>query len=118
MRHFCHLVVLVLVFNALQVSAQYDDEPKTIKLKKESNLSKAQFDNTQMRLFCVDRFGNARDNQILAFTLHVKTKKGVRSFRGGSNDLTGEMTSYLDKLKDAAKIFFTDITALNEGDHT
>ena len=117
MLRFSSLLACFLAFSSLPVFAQYDDEPKTIKLKKESNLAKAQFDNTEMRLFVIDRFGNVRDNEILAYTLTVKTKKGVQSFRGGSNALTGEMISYLKKQKDAAKIFFTDITALDETEH-
>jgi hypothetical protein len=111
------LLVISLFFSSVRLSAQSDDEPKTIRIKRESNLAKAQFDNTEMRLFVIDRFGNPRDNEILAYTLHVKTKKGVRAFKGGSNALTGEMINFLNKQKEAAKIFFTDITALDEMEH-
>jgi hypothetical protein len=116
MLRLSSLLVFFMVCSSARLLAQ-DDEPKTIRVRKESNLAKAQFDNTEMRLFVIDRFGNPRDNEILAYTLHVKTKRGVQAFKGGSNALTGEMISYLKKQKEASKIFFTDITALDEFEH-
>jgi hypothetical protein len=110
-------ILLFLLLSTLDLCAQYEDEPKTIHLKKESTISKAQFDNNDLRLFVIDKYGNPRDNEILAYTLHVKTRKGVAAFRGASNALTGEMINYLKKQKEAAKLFFTDITVLDEFGH-
>jgi hypothetical protein len=50
-------------------------ESETIKFKKESNLVKVVLDNTEPKLFVVDRFGNPRENRILSYKLYVKTKK-------------------------------------------
>ena len=92
-------------------------EPETIRFKKESNLVKAVFDNTDPKLFAVDRFGNPRENRILSYKLYVKTKKETKQFEGSSNTLSGEMLNYLNKLKSATKIFFTEITVEDEAGH-
>lgn len=112
---------LILCCLALSVagftSSAQSQEPRTIRVKRESQLVKAQFDNTELRLFAVDRFGNMRDNRIVGYTLYVKGKKGTEAFRGFSNDLTGEMVTYLNKQKVAVKIFFTEITVLDDQEH-
>jgi hypothetical protein len=89
----------------------YSQEPQTIRFKKESNLSKAVFDNTEARLMVVDRFGNPVDNKIASFKLYVKTKGETKLFLGYTNDLTPEMNAFLNKQKRAVKIFFTEISA-------
>src|SRR5690606_7139264 len=94
-----------------------NDAPATIRVRKESNLSKAVLDNTENRLFVVDRFGNPRENEIVAYELTVKSKRETRRFTGYSNALTREMIGYLNKQKSSTKIFFTGIVAKDEGDH-
>jgi len=96
------------------VSAQ---EPQTIKVKKESNLVKAVFDNTESRLFTVDRFGNPRENKILSYKLYVKGKRETKEFTGYGNKLSGEMINYLNKQTSATKIFFTEISAEDDDEH-
>jgi len=92
-------------------------EPKTIKIKKESNLSKAVLDNTENKLVVMDRFGNPRENRIVSYKLYVKSKKETKEFQGYSNNLTPEMVNYLNKLSSASKIFFTEINAMDENEH-
>jgi hypothetical protein len=110
------LFLAVLLLPAGTAMAQ-DDGPRTIRIKKESNLAKAQFDNTQLRLFAIDRFGNPKENRIVSYNLYVKTKKSTQSFRGVDNSLTPDMVRCLNKQKETVKIFFTDIVALDVGDH-
>lgn len=95
----------------------FAQEPETIKFKKESNLVKAVFDNTDPRLFVVDRFGNPRENRVISYKLYVKAKKETKKFEGYSNDLSGEMLNYLNKLPKATKIFFTEITVEDDNGH-
>lgn len=102
---------------ALPAAGQADEAPRTIRIKKESDLVKAQFDNTELRLFVIDRFGNPRDNEIVSYTLWVKgKKKGAQPFKGSSNALSPEMIRFLTKQKEAAKIFFTGIIAVDENE--
>lgn len=94
-----------------------DQEPQTIRIKKESNLAKAVFDPTDPKLVVVDRFGNPRENRILSYRLYVKGRKETKEFRGYSNRLNAEMIHYLDKQKSATKIFFTEVSAEDENGH-
>jgi len=110
-KSFC---ILLLCFTSGKFLAQ---EPQTIHIKKESNLTKVVFDNTETRLFVVDRFGNPRENKILSYKLYVKAKRETKEFRGYSNSLTTEMIKYLNKQSSATKIFFTEISAQDDEEH-
>src|SRR4051812_28745675 len=110
------LIFCMFLFMCSAMEAQ-DDEPKTIRVKKESNLSKAVFDNTSLKLVVMDKYGNPRENQVLSYKFYVKTKKETREFTGYSNSLSGEMMNYLNKQKKAAKIFFTEIQAKDDNGH-
>lgn len=92
-------------------------EPATIRIKKESDLQKAVFDNTEYRLFAVDRFGNPQENEILQYVLTVKTARDARNFQGYGNKLSPDMVKYLRQQKTAAKIFFTSISAKDDNGH-
>lgn len=93
------------------------EEPQVIKIKKESNLVKAVFDNTDLRLITIDRFGNPKENKIVSYTLYVKLKKETKVFNGFNNALNGEMINFLNKLNSATKIFFTEINAEDDDKH-
>ena len=103
---FKKYIFVLLVVNCFLINGQ---EPKTIKVRKESDLVKAYFDPSEMKLMAIDRFGNPRDNQIASFKLYVKTKRDGKAFESFNGQLNAEMIGYLNKLKDAAKIFFTNI---------
>ncbi len=92
-------------------------QPNVIKVKKESDLVKAEFDNTELRLTVFDRFGNPKENQIASYKLWIKDKSDTKSFVGFSNSLSPEMIKELNKLKKASKIFFTDIQAKEDDEH-
>jgi hypothetical protein len=109
-----YLIVLCFFLTYGSAEAQ---EPNVIKIKKESNLVKAVFDNVDLRLMAVDRFGNPRDNQIVSYKLWIKGKGDAKGYQGFSNNLTPEMIKELNKLKKAAKIFFTEIQVKDESDH-
>ena len=95
----------------------YAQEPGVIKVKKESNLVKAIFDNVDLKLMAVDRFGNPRDNQITSYKLWIKGKGDAKMFVGYSNSLSPEIIKELNKLKKAAKIFFTEIQVKDDNEH-
>ena len=92
-------------------------EPQKIKVRKESNLVKAVFDNTELKLMVVDRFGNPTENRIVKYKLYVKSKNETKEFSGYTNALSNDMVNYLHKLKKASKIFFTEITAEEDNAH-
>lgn len=94
-----------------------EEEPRTIKIKKESNLAKVVFDNTELRLMVVDRFGNPKDNKIAAYKLYVKGRKETEAFSGYSNQLNSEMINCLKKQNKATKIFFTGISVQDDDGH-
>jgi hypothetical protein len=109
------IALAILVFPLAAFSQQ--DEPRTIRFKKESNLAKAVFDNTRLQLVVMDKYGNPRDNRVLSYKLYVKTKRETREFEGFSNELTGEMVNFLNKQKKAVKIFFTEVKVRDDGGH-
>ncbi len=111
-------ISLFLIFTlACQSGIAQEEEPRVIKVKKESNLVKAVFDNTDLRLMAVDRFGNPRENKIVSYKLYVKSKKETKVFNGFNNALTGEMINYLNKLPSATKLFFTEIMVEDDDTH-
>ena len=111
------LKIVILIFALIQVSSLFAQQPTVIKIKKESNLVKAVFDNTEFKLVVMDRFGNPKDNKIASYKLYIKTKKDTKEFKGYSNSLSPEMINYLNKLKKAAKLFFTEINVEEEDSH-
>lgn len=111
---FCVLTALLLTANFCLAQEQ---TPTTIKVRKESDLSKAVFDNTERRLMVVDRFGNPRENKIATYKLYVKTKRDTKEFIGYGNSLSSEMIKYLNSLSSASKIFFTGISATDDNGH-
>jgi len=112
------LKIFVCVCSGLFLSEFHAQEPNaTIKVRKVQNLKSAVFDNTEYRLMVIDRFGNPRENQIVTYTLYVKTKKSTESFQGYSNALTSEMIAFLNKQKIACKLFFTGIEAKDDEGH-
>ena len=92
-------------------------EPGVIKVKKESNLVKVVFDNTELKLMAVDRFGNPRENQITSYKLWIKGKGDAKMYPGFNNSLSAEMAKELNKLKKATKIFFTEINVKDDDEH-
>lgn len=110
-----HLLLFCVL--AFMQGGFYAQEPQTIRVKKESDLSKVVFDNTETRLFVVDRFGNPRQNKILSYKLYVKNKRETRAFSGYSNSLNAEMIQYLNKQTSAVKLFFTEISAEDDNGH-
>lgn len=111
------LRIFVLLFVIVYTNTLLAQEPKTIKIKKESNLVKAVFDNTEFKLIVVDRFGNPKENRIASYKLYVKTKKETKEFQGYSSSLSPEMIKYLNKLKKSAKLFFTEISVEEDDTH-
>jgi hypothetical protein len=93
------------------------EEPLTIKVKKESNLVKAVFDNTELRLMVIDRFGNPKENRVSSYKLWIKGKGTVKQIDGFSNRLNAEMLAALKKQTKATKIFFTEITVTDDDGH-
>jgi hypothetical protein len=106
-----------IIFCFICVKNSFSQQPVTIKVKKESNLVKAVFDNTDFKLMAIDRYGNPKDNKIVGYKLYVKTKKNTKEFTGFNNSLTPEMINYLNKLKLAAKLFFTEINVQEDDTH-
>lgn len=108
------LALSVLCF-VPQLKAQ--DEPQTIKIKKQSDLAKVVFDNTENKLMVVDRFGNVRENKILSYKLYVKNGRSTQEFKGYSNNLTPDMLNYLNNQSAAVKLFFTEIKVNDDNEH-
>ncbi len=92
-------------------------EPAVIKVKKESDLVKVVFDNVDLKLMAVDRFGNPRQNQVVSYKLWIKGKGDAKMFPGSNNSLSPEMIKELNKQKKATKIFFTDINVKDDDEH-
>lgn len=114
----CFYFKLFFLFSACAVPfSGFSQEPQTIKFKKESNLVKAVFDVTESKLFVIDRFGNPRENKIASYKLYVKAKRETKEFNGYGNTLNPEMIKYLNKQNNATKIFFTEISVVEDDGH-
>ncbi len=108
----------ILIFSFLFVyETSHAQEPNVIKIKKESDLVKVVFDNVDLKLMAVDRFGNPRQNQVVSYKLWIKGKGDAKMFPGSNNSLSPEMIKELNKLKKATKIFFTDINVKDDDEH-
>ncbi|MBL7922025.1 MAG: hypothetical protein JNJ40_17045 [Bacteroidia bacterium] len=108
----------ILIFSFLFAYAISNaQEPNVIKIKKESDLVKVVFDNVDLKLMAVDRFGNPRQNQVVSYKLWIKGKGEAKMFPGSNNSLNPEMIKELNKLKKATKIFFTDINVKDDDEH-
>jgi hypothetical protein len=112
-----HLKIIFCVLYGCLSASYMAQEPQTIRVKKESDLTKAVFDNTELKLIVVDRFGNPRENRIASYKLYVKGKHDTKEFSGYSNKLSPDMIAYLEKLSSASKIFFTEISAKDDEEH-
>ena len=112
MKKISLILICFLCFSGIQL---YSQEPISIKVRKEQNLVKAYFDNTELRLSAVDKYGNPKGNKIISFKLWVKGNN--RSFSGFGNSLNSEMTEELNRQKKAVKIFFTEILVEDDEGH-
>lgn len=110
------LILNFLILANLTANAQ-DDEPRVIKVKKESNLAKVVLDNTEGKLIVMDRFGNPKENRILSYKLYVKGRRSTEEFQGHSNRLNQEMIAHLNKQSQASKLFFTEISVEDDNGH-
>lgn len=112
------LVRLILIFSSLFVYAKLNaQEPNVIKIKKESDLVKVVFDNVDLKLMPVDRFGNPRQNKVVSYKLWIKGKGDAKMYSGFNNSLSPEMIKELNKLKKSTKIFFTEISVKEDDEH-
>ncbi|MBS1652795.1 MAG: hypothetical protein JSU07_12370 [Bacteroidetes bacterium] len=71
--------------------------------------TKAVFDNIEMKLIVMDKFGNITQIEIRNFKLFIKEKSATKEFESFSNNLTQDMLTHLNKLKKSTKLFFTNI---------
>lgn len=107
------LFTIASLFIALNTWSQ--EEPQKITIRKESNLSKASYDNVEYKLIAQDKYGNIVNHAVKSFELHyVEKKKKLKIFKSYSESLTPEMLEDFKKLKEAKKIFFTNIIAEDE----
>ena len=109
------LIVFFLIFFYNKISLA--QEPQIIRVKKELNLKKVVFDNSEFRLMVIDRFGNPRENKIASYQLDIKMPNETKFFFGFGNNLTQEMLNYLYKLDKAANMFFIKIMVYDEDEH-
>lgn len=115
MKIYAYILIAVLSIGSTHLMAQ--DEPQTIRVKKQSDLAKVVFDNTQNKLMVVDRFGNVRENKVLSYKLYVKNGKSTQEFIGYGNNLSPDMLNYLRNQSAAVKLFFTEIKVYDDAEH-
>ncbi|MBK9284848.1 MAG: hypothetical protein IPM51_11115 [Sphingobacteriaceae bacterium] len=106
-----YILAFVIGF-AFAIKAQ---EPLTIKVRKEQRLAKAYFDNTELKLSAIDKFGNVSANRITSFKFWIKGNRNP--INGFDNNLGPEISKELNKLKKSTKIYFTDIYVLDDEGH-
>ena len=109
------LIVFFLIFFYNKISLA--QEPQIIRVKKELNLKKVVFDNSEFRLMVIDRFGNPRENKIASYQLDINMPNETKIFFGFGNSLSQEMLNYLYKLDKAAYMFFIKIMVYDEDEH-
>ena len=104
---------LIFFYNKISLA----QEPQIIRVKKELNLKKVVFDNSEFRLMVIDRFGNPRENKIASYQLDIKMPNEIKIFFGFGNNLSQEMLNYLYKLDKPANMFFIKIMVYDEDEH-
>jgi hypothetical protein len=109
-------ILFLIAFSYYVNNIKAQEEPQTIKVKKEQSLAKAVFDNTELKLMVIDRFGNPKENKIVSYKLWIK-EKNAKGINGFDNKLSQQMISELNKQKKAAKIFFTEINVQDDNGH-
>ncbi len=112
MRFILTLIIFLFLANKISLA----QEPQIIRVKKELNLKKVVFDNSDFRLVVIDRYGNPRVNKIASYQLDIKMPNETKFFFGFGNNLSQEMLDYLYKLDKATSIFFNKIMVYNEDD--
>lgn len=115
MKPYAYIVFVLLMISSSAAVAQ--DEPQTIRVKKQSDLAKVVFDNTQNKLMVVDRFGNVRENKVLSYKLYIKNGRSTQEFTGYGNNLSAEMLNYLRNQRAAVKLFFTEVKVYDDAEH-
>lgn len=113
MRFILTLIIFLFLANKISLA----QEPKIIRVKKELNLKKVVFDNSNFVLIVIDRFGNPRENKIASYQLDIKMPNETKIFFGFGNNLSQEMLNYLYRLDKAANMFFIKIMVYDEDEH-
>lgn len=114
LRQITGLCLILLFCASYKLSAQ--QPTNTIKVKKAEDLVKAEFDNVNLKLIAVDRFGNPRESAILSYVLWIKTDPD-KPYYSKSFSITPEMQQALNTCKSSTKIFFTNIVAQEADGH-
>jgi hypothetical protein len=107
-------LILILVTLGTRLYAQ-DDVP-TIKVKKTNDLAKAEFDNVNLKLIALDRFGNPKEGAIVSFVLWIKDIPET-PYQSKTEHLSREMLAVLNECKKSTKIFFTNVVAQEADGH-
>lgn len=108
-------LLFIAIFFTISLTAFCQEEPQKITIRKESNLAKAMYDNVDFKLIAEDKYGNVVNHSVKSFELHyVEKKKNLKVLKSYSEFLTPEMLEEFKKLKEAKKIFFTNIMAEDE----
>ncbi len=111
------IVVYSFMFSCfLSLSLLAQQNIPTIKVQKTSDLVKAEFDNINLKLIAVDRFGNPKESSIVSFVLWIKETPD-KPFQSKTYALTTDMLTALNSCKKSTKIFFTNIVAQEEDGH-
>ena len=113
MRFILTLIIFLFLANKISLA----QEPKIIRVKKELNLKKVVFDNSNFVLIVIDRFGNPRENKIASYQLDIKMPNETKIFFGFGNNLSQEMLNYLYRLDKAANMFFIKNMVYDEDAH-
>jgi hypothetical protein len=107
--------MLILLFNSITRILAQETEIEKITVRKESNLVRALYDNNEFKLLAQDKYGNMKQHAIKSFELHfTPKKKKLMVTKSPTEYLTDEMLAALNDLKEARKLFFTNIVAEDE----
>ncbi len=112
--NFVRIGLLLSLLISFAVRAQ--QTPPTIKVKKTEDLVKAEFDNVNLKLVAVDRFGNPRETSVVSYVLWIK-ETPEKPYTSKTFALTSEMLQALNTCKSSTKIFFTNIIAQETDGH-
>ncbi len=105
---------VVFLFLVISTYSLYPQQTDTLRVKKKTNLLKAEFDNISFKVFAVDRFGNPKENVIQSFEIHFNLNGSGRNYVCSSAWLEEEMINEIRKTHQSMELSFTEVKALSE----
>ena len=115
--NFSIKILLAFIF-AFSASVSYSQEIEIIKIKKEDPFFKADFDETEYKVFALDKYGNPYMDAVKSFVITFQDTKGHFQSAVVGNTFPKKTINYLTKGRTkATNICLKEIVAEDKDGH-